>query len=71
MAEWTSGNDFATRVNNLTNGGGANGSTKLSATNDSVADRLTGGNELDWFFSSSGDVLVDFNSGIGELKKQI
>lgn len=71
MAEWTSGNDYATRVGFLLNGGGANGSTKLSATNDSVADRLIGGSELDWFFSSSGDVLVDFNAGIGELKRQI
>lgn len=71
MAEWTSGNDYATRVGFLLTGGGANGSTKLSATNDSAADRLTGGSELDWFFSSSGDVLVDFNAGIGELKKQI
>ena len=71
MAEWTSGNAYATRVGFLLNGGGANGSTKLSVTNDSVADRLTGGSELDWFFSSSLDVLVDFNAGIGELKKQI
>ncbi|HLQ44698.1 MAG TPA: calcium-binding protein, partial [Planctomycetaceae bacterium] len=47
MAEWTSANDYTTRVANLLNGGGANGATVLNSTsvqNDaSAADRLTGG----------------------------
>ncbi len=74
MAEWISGNAYATRVANLTSStsnSGANGTTKLTASNDNAADRLTGGSELDLFFSSSLDVLVDFNAGIGELKKTI
>ena len=75
MAEWTSANSYATRVANLSNGGGANGTTKLnsaSVQNDSSAvDRLTGGSETDWFFQSAGDVLVDFNAGLGELTQPI
>lgn len=73
--EWTSGNSYATRVANLTNGGGANGTTKLNSStvkNDSsAADRLTGSSELDWFFQSASDVLVDFNAGLGEIKTTI
>lgn len=72
--EWTSGNSYATRVANLTNGGGANGTTKLNNStvkNDSsIVDRLTGSSELDWFFQSASDVLVDFNA-IDELKTAI
>ena len=75
MAEWSSANSYATRVANLSNGGGANGTTKLnsaSVQNDSSAvDRLTGGSETDWFFQSAGDVLVDFNAGLGELTRLI
>ena len=75
MAEWTSANSYATRVANLRNGGGANGSTKLNSmtiqNDSSAADRLTGASELDWFFQSSADVLVDFKAGVGELKAAI
>lgn len=73
--EWTSGNSYATRVANLTNGGGANGTTKLNSStvkNDSsVADRLAGNAKLDWFFQSASDVLVDFSAGLGEIKTAI
>ena len=72
MAEWTSANNYATRVTNLLNGSGANGTTKLnasSAKNDSFAtDSLTGGSEVDWFFESIGDVLTDITTGISEIK---
>ncbi len=75
MAEWTSAKSYATRVANLSKGGGANGSTKLnsaSVQNDSsAADQLNGNSETDWFFQSAGDILVDFNAGIGELKTAI
>ena len=75
MAEWTSTNSYAARVANLRNGGGANGTTKLDTTtvqNDSsAADCLIGGSEMDWFFQSVSDVLVDFNAGIGEIKTAI
>ena len=75
LAEWTSAKLYATRVTNLQQGGGLNGSTKLNRTtiqNDSsAADQLTGSSETDWFFQSAGDILVDFNAGIGELKTAI
>lgn len=75
MAEWTSANDYATRVTNLLNGGGANGTTKLNnitlQNDSSAADKLTGSADLDWFFQFSGDVLVDFNASAGELKTAI
>lgn len=70
MAEWTSVKSYVTRVTNLLNGGGANGTTKLNATtakNDSAAiDRLTGGSEVDWFFESLGDVLDDLDAELSE-----
>lgn len=73
--EWTSGNAYATRVANLTNGGGLNGTIKLNSstiTNDSsAADSLTGSSELDRFFQSANDILIDFNAGLGELKTTI
>ena len=75
MAEWSSANNYASRVFNLFNGGGANGATvlnNLTVQNDSsAADRLTGGSEIDWFFQSSNDVFVDFNAGVGEMKTAI
>ena len=75
MAEWTNADGYDTRVSKLSNGGGANGSTVLNnvtVQNDSsVADRLTGGSEFDWFFQSASDVLLDFNAGIGEIKTVI
>ncbi len=76
MAEWTSANSYVARIFNLLNGGGANGATKLDSTtvqNDSsAADRLTGGSpDLDWFFQSNSDVLVDFNSLLGEIKTPV
>ena len=75
MAEWTSHHLYPKRVDNLLNGGGKNGNIRLnSATvqNDSsVADRLTGGSDLDWFFQSASDVLVDFNARRHERKTTI
>lgn len=69
LAEWESTNSYETRVNNLKNGGGLNGSYRLSVNKsnrtvyeDSARDSLTGGNNRDWFFASTGtfsDVLVD------------
>ena len=75
MAEWTSANDYASRVTNLLNGVGTNGTIKLNNStlqNDSsAAAKLTGSSDLDWFFQSSGDVLVDLNASVGELKTVI
>ena len=78
MAEWTSTNAYATRIANLLNGGGANGSTLLNATtaqNDSnAADKINGSlaapnnTDLDWFFQSVNDVLDAIN---GEVRTTI
>ena len=78
MAEWTSANTYVTRIANLLNGGGANGSTKLNAStvqNDAnAADTLNGSlaipnnTDIDWFFQSAGDVLDAIN---GEVKTAI
>ncbi len=73
--EWVSANSYSLRVSHLLTGGGLNGTTKLNSstiTNDSsAADSLTGNSELDWFFQSANDILVDFNAGLGELKTAI
>jgi uncharacterized repeat protein (TIGR01451 family) len=62
FAEWTSGNSYATRVNNLRLGGGANGSFVLDDTtvgDDGVKDTLFGNGGLDWFLFGAGDKLND------------
>ena len=65
MAEWTSDNDYATRVENFLSGGGANDSTVLNSStvqNDANAsDSLAGGLDSDWFFQSANDVLDAIN----------
>lgn len=74
MAEWTSAGDLATRQTHLlgTVSGGLNGTNKLNSTtvkNDTnAADRLTGDADTDWFFQFTGDMLVDFNAGLGDIK---
>ena len=78
MAEWMSANAYPTRIANLLNGGGANGSTVLNATtvqNDNkAADKINGSlaapnnTDLDWFFQSAGDVLDAIN---GEVRTTI
>jgi len=62
LAEWTSANSYSTRVNNLRNGGGANGAFVLDDTtviDDGVKDSLFGDGGLDWFLFGSGDKLKD------------
>ncbi len=75
MAEWTRDGDLASRQTNLLNGGGLNGTNKLNNTtvkNDSSAkDRLTGDDGTDWFFQFAGDVLVDFNADLGDIKSAL
>jgi uncharacterized delta-60 repeat protein len=62
MAEWTSADDYATRVNDLVNGGGLNGSVTLTpdvtvydAGGSSVLD---GGSGRDLFFASATDTIT-------------
>jgi len=60
MKEWTSADDYATRVSHLrgTLAGGLNGPFLLNATtvfDDHAADSLNGGPGLDWFFAGQND----------------
>jgi Ca2+-binding RTX toxin-like protein len=75
LAEWQSANDYQTRVSHLRNGGGLNGSNKLTAGTtvkvDTSADVLTGNAGLDWFFANLGpsgvlDNLTDLDNGGNE-----
>jgi Ca2+-binding RTX toxin-like protein len=59
---------YASRITNLKNGGGLNGTFKLSALTvltdtAAMADTLTGGLSLDWFWQFAGDVVSDLNNG--------
>jgi uncharacterized delta-60 repeat protein len=62
MAEWTSGHDYTTRVNNLVNGGGLNGDYTLSPDNtvydDGAVNVLEGGAGRDLYFASLIDVIT-------------
>ena len=67
-AEWARGDlDYASRIANLRNGGGLNGTFKLDAatviTDGSSIDTLTGGLELDWFWKFGSDLVTDLNTG--------
>jgi hypothetical protein len=60
LAEWTFPNIYTTRVNNIRNGGGANGAFVLdSATviHDGLKDTLWGDGGLGSFLFGSGDKL--------------
>jgi len=62
MAEWASGDSYATRYGFITGGGGLNGSSVLNTTtvhNDFANDTMTGGAGRNWFFASSGDTITD------------
>ena len=58
----TSSNSYSTRVNNIRNGGGANGAFVLDDTtviDDGLKDTLWGDGGLDWFLFGTGDKLKD------------
>ena len=63
MAEWTSAKLYGTRVTNLQQGGGSNGSTKLNAStiqiDASAIDSLSGNADQDVFFWSNPDQVLD------------
>jgi hypothetical protein len=72
MAEWTSSKSYATRISDLQNGGGLNGSYVLNNTTvgtGSGHDTLTGSGGTDWFQYTSGDKITDLAKG--ETKTQI
>jgi Ca2+-binding RTX toxin-like protein len=75
LNEWQSADDYQTRVSDLRNGGGLNGTNKLIAGTtvkvDMLADTLTGNAGLDWFFANLGpggvlDAITDPNNGGAE-----
>ena len=65
LAEWQSGNSFATRVANIKNGLGLTGGNKLvwgsTVHDDLVASVLTGlaGSATNWFFEGNHDTVTD------------
>ncbi|MFM7845525.1 MAG: beta strand repeat-containing protein, partial [Planctomycetota bacterium] len=68
MAEWSRTDlDYTSRIANLRNGGGLNGTATLDATvltNDSSAvDTLLGGAGSDWFWKFTGDTSTDLGAG--------
>lgn len=70
LLEWLSTNDYQTRIDNLKNGTGLNGTYVLNGDtvgNDSSSDVLTGSAGLDWFlFDSSLDRATDLNDEVFE-----
>jgi Ca2+-binding RTX toxin-like protein len=75
FSEWTATRGHASRVANLRRGVGLNNQFKLgreTVSDDSAArDRVIGGSDIDWFFSSAKDVIVDFRSRIGESRDSV
>jgi hypothetical protein len=69
MAEWGSADSYTTRVNDLTNGGGLNGSYLLNTStvhDNGQTDTLFGfpaAAPLDWFFAGASDIIKHKNSG--------
>jgi len=57
LAEWTSADSYATRIDKLTNGtGGLPALNSTTVIDDGVTDRLFGGPGQDWFFKGAHDV---------------
>jgi streptogramin lyase/Ca2+-binding RTX toxin-like protein len=62
LDEWTSGNSYAIRVDNIRNGTGANGGFVFDDTtviDDGGADLLIGSGGRDWFWIGTGDKIKD------------
>ncbi|HMC09892.1 MAG TPA: calcium-binding protein, partial [Pirellulaceae bacterium] len=62
LTEWTSGNSYEDRVDNIRNGTGANGAFVLDDTtvfDDGVKDTLFGSAARDWFWIGTKDKIKD------------
>jgi uncharacterized repeat protein (TIGR01451 family) len=62
LDEWSSGNSYRTRIDNIRNGTGENGAFVLDDTtvfDDGVRDTLIGSAGLDWFWIGSHDRIKD------------
>lgn len=74
LAEWTSGNSYATRVSNLRTGGGLTGGNSLDGDSgagqtvfsDNDVDRLKGNKGLDVFWA---DLVADEGGVLDIVKK--
>jgi hypothetical protein len=77
MAEWGSADSYTTRVNDLTNGGGLNGSYLLNTStvhDNGQTDTLFGfpaAAPLDWFFASLANLLLIKHQNPGEVTTTI
>jgi hypothetical protein len=68
MAEWTSNQSYTTRRQHLLNplSGGLNGAFVLSnmmVPDDGAVDQLTGGADMDWFWSNSNEIMEVLQPG--------
>jgi hypothetical protein len=71
LAEWQSADSYSTRISDIKNGGGLNGSNKLvwgtTVKDDGSANTLTGGIDVvDWFFANQAaghDTIVNYQPG--------
>ena len=67
LAEWQSSDDFTTRIADIKNGGGLNGTNVLNLVttviDDLAANVLTGGTGNDWFFQGTNDTITDQDGG--------
>jgi parallel beta-helix repeat protein len=64
MAQWTSANDFLTRISNIQTGTQVAGGFQLNDTtvlNDAVKDDLKGKGGMDWFFANDDNDKTDVN----------
>jgi Ca2+-binding RTX toxin-like protein len=62
LAEWSSSDTYSTRLARLAGGGGLNGSYVLNTGtvhDNGLADTLSGGPGMDWFFAGMMDVLFN------------
>ena len=75
FSEWTAARGHASRVANLRKGVGLQKQFRLGGEtildDNSARDRVIGGSDIDWFFSSARDVVVDFKSRVGESRDNI
>jgi len=72
LAEWQTNAPYPTRISDLQNGGGLNGSNKLlfgvTVHDDKASNQLTGAaaltsGALDWFFKGILDMIVNYETG--------
>ena len=62
LAEWATNNSYATRIANISTGGGLTGGWALNAStvfNDGLFDALSGGAGSDWFFAHVSGTGID------------